>query len=89
MADSLKKLTQKDSQQSIRAAYNDANDTLGVDGFITGLVGRKVVRTVATTNVTGDTSVFDFSENGNLLYEITVVYTDATQDTFISAERTA
>lgn len=91
MSSTVKIMTQKDADQATRTAYNDVNATIGVDGFLTGLVGRKITQTITTTSVTGDTAVFSFYENfgSSLLYTITVVYTDGTQTTLLSATRTA
>lgn len=89
--DTLKKLSQKDQEQAIRQAQNDVNGTIGVDGFLTGILGRQITQTIATTTVVGDTAIFRFYENfgANLLYEFTLVYTDGTQNTLLSATRTA
>lgn len=89
MSVTSKKLSIKDSQQAIRAAANDVNDTLSVDGFLVGKVGHKVVMTIATTSIANDTEIYDFSDSGTSLYQITVIYTDGTRSTFLSAERTA
>ena len=51
MADENKKLTERDYQQTLRLSYNEINDTLGVDGFITGAVGRKIIKTNTSATV--------------------------------------
>ncbi len=84
-----KRMSHKDAEQATRYSYNDANATMGVDGFLVGKVGRKVVQTIATTTNPDDTLVFDFSENGVALYQLTLIFTDASQEILISAERTA
>lgn len=89
MGDSSKRMAQKDADQAIREAYNDANTTLGVDGFLVGLVGRRVDIATSTTTSAGDTQTFTFSENGTQLYILKLIYTDGTQTTLMSAERTA
>ncbi len=91
MSNSIKTMSPRDSEQSIRSSYNDVNGTLGVDGFLTGLVGRQITQTLATTTVTNDTAIFRFYEDAGstLLYEFTIVYTDGTQQTLLSATRTA
>jgi hypothetical protein len=82
-------MTEKDADQATRISYNDANTTLGVDGFLTGLVGRRVTLVVSTTTVSGDTTTFNFSENfgSSPLYSIQLIYTDGSQTTLISATR--
>lgn len=89
--DTLKKMSQKDHEQAIRQAQNDVNGTIGVDGFVVGLVGRQIQQVISTTTVVGDTSTFSFYENfgANLLYVIQIIYTDGTRQDFISVTRTA
>jgi len=88
--DSIKRMSQQDADQNIRQSYNPANGTLGIDGFLTGLLGRKITFTTTTTTVIGDTLVIDFYENfgANLLYEFTLIFTDGTQTVLLSATRT-
>lgn len=90
IVDSVKKMSQQDADQNIRQAYNPANNTLGIDGFLTGLVGRKITFATSTTTVAGDTLVIDFFENNgaHLLYEFTLIFTDGTQTVLLSAART-
>lgn len=91
MSASIKPMTQRDADQATRSVYNDINATLGVDGFLTGLVGRQITQTIATTTIAGDTAIFSFYEafGATLLYTITIIYTDGTQATLLSATRTA
>lgn len=89
MSSTSKIMTQKDADQVIRSAQNDVNNTIAVDGFLVGKIGRKVVLTITTTTVANDTEVYVFSESGTNLYTITVIYTDGTRTTMLSAERTA
>jgi hypothetical protein len=89
MSVTSKTMALRDSEQAIRTSYNDANATLGVDGFIVGKVGHKVVLTLATTSAGLDTEVYNFFDGSNLLYQITIIYTDATRNQLVSAERTA
>lgn len=89
MAATDKRLSPKDQEQAIRNAYNDVNSTVGVDGFLTGLVGRRVDQAISTTNVANDTATLSFSENGTGLYTIRVVYTDGTRSELLHAERIA
>jgi hypothetical protein len=57
---------------------------LGVDGFLTGKVGRKVELTL---NGAGDTETYTFSENGTVLYALEIIYTDSSREQLVSAER--
>lgn len=88
--DSVKKMSQQDADQNIRQSYNPSNATLGIDGFLAGLVGRKITFANSTTTVANDTLVIDFYENfgANLLYEYTLIFTDGTQAVLLSATRT-
>lgn len=89
MSDTSKIMSGRDAEQTLRSSYNNVNATLGVDGFIVGKVGRKVVVAITTTTIASDTEVYTFSESGTQLYVITLVYTDGTRNQLISAERTA
>lgn len=89
MSNTVKRLSERDYSQNIQQSFQPEDGSLNISGFVVGLVGRKVTATTSTTSVSGDTTTFAFSENGNALYSIKVIYTDSTQSTFISAERTA
>lgn len=89
MSDTLKPPSDLDFSQNIQRSYNDVNGTLSVDGFLTGLVGRKVVLAISTTTIPNDTETYTFSENSVQLYVIKIIYTDGTRATMLSAERTA
>jgi hypothetical protein len=89
MSETQKPLSNRDYQQTLRASFNDSDKTLSVSGFLTGKVGHKVELSIATTNVANDTEVFSFSDSGTALYTLTIIYTDATRGTLLSAERTA
>lgn len=85
MSHTTKPLSDRDASQTQQAAFNDVNDTIGVDGFIVGLVGRKIIRTL--TNPT--TENYEFLEGTNSLYTIEIVYTDSTLATISTVERIA
>lgn len=89
MPNSTKRLSERDANQTLQASYNDVNDTLSVDGFLTGLVGRKVDLAIQTTSVANDTELYTFSELGTTLYQIKIIYTSGLRDLMLSAERTA
>lgn len=84
-----KPLSQRDPGQVLQAAQNDIDDTITVNGFLVGLVGRRIDLTITTTNVANDTEVYAFSENGIALYTLTIVYTDGMRATLLYCERTA
>ena len=89
MSDATKPFSLYDQQQIFKKAYNPSG-TLAVDGFLAGEVGRKITRALTTTNVANDTEIFTYYEQQSiLLFELTVVYTDATRTDLLSVERTA
>lgn len=77
--------TDRDYQQTLKKSYNDVNATLGVDGFIVGQVGNKII--IDSSNSIFDT--FSFYESTTLLYVIQVTYTDNTKTTTSQVERTS
>lgn len=89
MSNINKKLSERDGNQVLQSAFNDVDSTISINGPLTGKVGMKVTATITTTNVANDTVVYAYTDSGTALYSITVVYTDGTRETFLSAERTA
>lgn len=85
----LKPASDLDASQNSQRSYNDVNATFSVDGFLTGLVGRRVDLAISTTTVANDTETYTFSENGTQLYIYMIVYTDGTRATMLFAVRTA
>ena len=85
----LKPASDLDSTQNIQRSYNDVNGTLTVDGFLTGLVGRRIDLAISTTTVSNDTETYTFSEQfgGLVLYVYKIVYTDGARTTMLYAER--
>lgn len=73
----------------LRAAANEHDGSINVNGFLAPIVGRKIQQVISTTTVAGDTATLTFSENGLMLYVYRIIYTDAVQATMISAERIA
>lgn len=85
----VKGKSEYDNLQTLGQAFNDVDSTITTNGFLVGLVGRKVTVTISMTTVTGDTQSFAFSENGIALYTLKLIFTDATCTQLMSAERTA
>lgn len=88
MANTTKPLSERDANQTLKHAYNDVDGSLTTNGFLVGKVGRKIIQTITTTNVPNDTVILNFYEDSDLLYQYKLIYTDNTQTTLISAERT-
>lgn len=78
-------MSERDADQTLKLSYNDVNATIGVDGFIVGQVGRKIVRTLSSAT----TEQYDFYDSAVLLYTLVITYTDSTLSTLAQIERTA
>ncbi len=89
MSTTVKPLSDRDASQVLQASMNDINSTVGVDGFLVGLVGRKIVLAISTTTIANDTETYTFSESGTTLYVLKIIYTDGSRNVMLSAERIA
>jgi len=89
MSDSLKQMSDRDAAQVQRFVFNDSDKSLTTNGFLVGMVGRKITQVISTTTVANDTATFTFIENGTTLFQYTLIFTDGTQSVMLSAERTA
>lgn len=90
MANTTTKRTSDLSFENVlRKSANEADGSLTVNGFLAGKIGHRVEMTIGTTNVANDTEQYDFYDVAVLLYSIEVIYTDATRETLMSAERIA
>lgn len=87
MSETNKPLSNRDFAQTLKGAFNDVDKSLTTSGFLTGRVGHKIELAISTTSVANDTETYSFSDNGNSLYSIQIVYTDGTRETMLSAER--
>ena len=83
MSDTTKPLSERDANQVLQHAHNNVNGTIGVDGFIVGKIGRKIVRTVVSPTVDD----YEFFEGSTSLYKIRVTYDGATHDNVDQVER--
>lgn len=88
---SQKPASDQDATQTQQLAFNDNTFSHLVDGFLSGLVGRRITLTIGTTTIANDTENYAFSENfgANPLLTLQVVYTDGTRTTMLYAQRTA
>lgn len=84
MAQTDKPLSERDANQTLQASYNDVNDTLAVDGFVVGLVGRAVQRTVISATIDD----YSFYEGATLRYTLRVTYSNSAHDDVNRVERT-
>jgi hypothetical protein len=85
MANTNKEQTHLDGHQTLKAAFNNEDASITVNGFLAGKVGRKVEVTYVDTV----TEQYDFTEDSILLMSYELIYTDATKDSLLSAERIA
>lgn len=89
MSRTTKKGTRKDGMQTLQMAFNDVDASITTNGFLVGKIGHKVTLDIVTTTVAGDSELYSFLDNGELLYQIKLVYTDAGKTQLLSAERVA
>lgn len=89
MAVTTKAISDVDGQQTLQRAFNDSDASHNVNGFLVGVVGRRIDLAVSTTTIANDTETYAFSENSLALYTLQIVYTDGTRSTMLYAVRTA
>jgi hypothetical protein len=87
MAQTDKRMTDRDADQATRKAFNDETATLGVDGFLAGKVGHKIELAISTTTIANDTETYTYSDDGVTVMVLKIVYTDGARTTMLSAER--
>lgn len=80
-------MSQQDPGETQQYAFNDVDDTVGVNGYLVGLVGRRIDLAISTTTIANDTETYSFSENGTALYALKIVYTDGTRSQMLFAVR--
>jgi hypothetical protein len=89
MGKTTKRSTRKDGMQTLQMAFNDTDASITTNGFLVGKVGHKVTLQVTTTSSSNDTEIYTFLDGEQLLYQLTLVYTDSGKTQLVSAERTA
>lgn len=87
MSNTIKRLSERDANQTLQGSFNDVDMSLTTNGFLVGKVGRKVSAIISTTSVANDTITYTFSEDGTNLYAYEIIYTDGTRSVLVSAER--
>ena len=86
MATTTKQLSGLDGTQVLKAIYNEIG-AIATEGWVSGLVGRKIVYTIGTTTVANDTALFTYIENGVTMMVLANVYTDGARTTLSYTER--
>ncbi len=84
---SNKRASDLSHENVLRDVHSQVDNSLITNGYLIGKVGRRIESATSTTTNTNDTQTLTFSEDGVTLYVLRIIYTDATQSTFISAER--
>ena len=89
MSQTTKSKSDRDGNQTLQYAFNDVDSTISINGFLVGKVGHRITLALSMTTVTDDTETWTFFDGTTQLYQLTLIYTDGTRETLISAERTA
>lgn len=87
MSNTIKRMSERDANQTLQLSFNDADASITTNGFLIGKVGRKVEVAISTTTILNDTITYTFSESGVNLYAYKIIYTDGNRSQMISAER--
>ncbi len=87
MANTTKRLSELDANQTLQSSFNDVSGTLGVDGFLVGKIGRGFE--IEAVSSTIDNLHFYEDLGDTLLYTLQITYNNDTHDSVISAYRTA
>lgn len=87
MANTVKRPSDLDGNQTLKNAFNDVDSTITTNGFLVGKVGRKIELAISTTTLSNDTETYSFIEDGVTLYQLEVIYTSGSRETLLSAER--
>lgn len=88
---SQKPYSDLDESQTFQASFNDNTFSHLVDGFLSGIVGRRITLTITTTTISGDTENYAFSEQFGAfpLLTLQIVYTDGSRSQMLYAQRSA
>jgi hypothetical protein len=83
MADSKNPLSTYDQEQILQKVY-DPSAVLAVGSFLSKEVGNQIL----WSSINSTTEAYTFYEGTNLLYVLTIVYTDNTKAQLLSVTRT-
>lgn len=87
-----KNISVNDASQVLGLAFNPVDDSLTTGGFLVGVVGRTITRTDTSGGNLGGAAAgddFAYSESGDALYTIRVLYSDVGKTILLSAARVA
>ena len=87
MSDTRKPFSDFDQTQILQKVYNPSEGVLAVGSFLTAQVGNSV----QWNSLSSSSEAYSFYENNgaNLLYTLTIIYTDSTKNQIQSVTRTA
>jgi len=93
MSQTFKQTTDYDHTQVLRKIYGEAG-AISVEGWVFGLVGRRISVSITTTTIANDTEVYSYSElnDENVrvdILQVRNVYTDGTRNLMLYSERIA
>mgnify|MGYP007070554704 CR=1 FL=1 len=87
MSNTVKRLSERDSNQTNQSSYNDVDASFSTAGFLVGKAGREIRPTVMTTTILNDSVEYSYLEDSVELYAIKCVYTTGARTDLISAKR--
>lgn len=85
MADTTKKQSERDYQQTLKLSFNDSDASLTTSSFITAKLGHKITRSVISSTVDN----YSYYDGTTLLYTIKVTYNNSAHDEVNEVERIA
>ena len=85
MSDTNKSFSEYDQTQILQKVYNPAEGVLATGTFLSARVGNQI----AYSSINSTTEAYSFYEGVNLLYVLTIVYTDSSKAQISTATRTA
>ena len=85
MAKSTKEMSKLDFEQVLKSSYTDEIASASTTGFVQGKIGHRV----EAVDVSPTTLNISYYDSGTLLMTLQIIYTDASQTKFVSAERIA
>jgi hypothetical protein len=86
MVASTKKMGSLTGDQVLSYSYNETG-AICTEGWVTGMIGRKVAFSFGTTNVLNDTQLITYIELGVTLLTLANVYSDGTRSLLLYTER--
>jgi len=83
-ATTSKPITDMSSENTLRGAFNDSDQSLTTSTFVTAKVGHKITRTVISAVIDD----YSYLDGAVLLYTLRITYSNPAHDDVDSVERT-